>query len=405
MKQLNFLLQKRIPHDMPWLGHVLVGPNTHNRYYYGDDIPQDPYIFLPVWEWDNPLTGMMQAFTQEPDFLKTFATSEQVIQDLRDRKAHCMINIFAEGWVEESLMTPLTDYFKRMHIPLSQIIYSSNCANHQCVYDKLAQEDRICTYFLPQFIKDYAKHYDKSNFYKLDIDKRIEKTFLCFNWHHHKHRVAFFTHAVQAGLFENFYWSFPKTSYKGEFLAAMQYYFPGIADRTVEGLTWQDVVQANSHLPQVLEPNFNRDIQEKGHMAPMLYSTSLVSVVTETFFYREEIHMTEKIFKAITWLHPFVLVATPSSLAYLHSLGFKTFHAFWDESYDQEQDHVLRMNKLMAVLTHIASWDNVKQREFLQLVQPIVEHNAQLLQQLCVQIDTGKNKEYMEFLEKYGQET
>jgi hypothetical protein len=176
MKQLNFLLQKRIPHDMPWLGGILVGPNTHNRYYYGDDIPQDPYIFLPVWEWGNPQTGMMQAFTQEPDFFKTFGASEQVIQDLRDRKAHCMINIFAEGWVEEGLMSLLTDYFKRMRIPLSQIIYSSNCANHQYVYDKLAQPDRINTNFLPQFIQDYAKHYDKSNFYKLDTDKIIYKS-------------------------------------------------------------------------------------------------------------------------------------------------------------------------------------------------------------------------------------
>jgi hypothetical protein len=161
---------------------------------------------------------------------------------------------------------------------------------------------------------------------------------------------------------------------------------------------------ADQHLPQVLEANFDRSIQENGAMAPQLYSTSLLSVVTETFFHRQEIHLTEKTFKAITWRHPFVLVATPGSLAYLHSLGFKTFHAFWDESYDSEQDHVARMNQIINVLTHIASWDGLKQRQFLLDVQPIIEHNAVLMAQLCEQTAQGTNKEYMEFLEKYGQD-
>jgi hypothetical protein len=139
-------------------------------------------------------------------------------------------------------------------------------------------------------------------------------------------------------------------------------------------------------------------------MAPRLYANSLVSVVTETFFHREEIHMTEKIYKAIAWQHPFVLVSTPGSLAYLKSTGFRTFHDFWDESYDLEMDHTVRMNKIIDVLTYIASWDRDAQVKFLTDVQPIIQHNASLLLDMHNRKLRGHNWEFKEFLEKYGQD-
>jgi hypothetical protein len=349
----------------------------------------------------NDLRG---EFTQSPGLLANAGATEQIIEDLRAGRAHCMINVYAEGWMDEGLITPMHNYFTHMNIPLSQVIWHTNCANHKEMYAQIPSKDRVNTSYLPFFIHDYTHYYKQDVVHRSDADKTIIKPFLCFNYHHHKHRVEFFTRAVGAGLFEDFYWSFPQVGYRGTYQEAMQFYFPNIDQRTVDGLSHADVVAADQFLPQVLEPNFDRSIQENGSMAPQLYSTSLLSVITETFFHRQEIHLTEKTFKAITWRHPFVLVATANSLAYLHSLGFKTFHAFWDESYDLEQDHVARMNKIISVLTGIASWASERQRQFLIDVQPIIEHNAQLMAQLCVQTAQGTNKEYREFLEKYGQE-
>jgi hypothetical protein len=184
----------------------------------------------------------------------------------------------------------------------------------------------------------------------------------------------------------------------------MKWYFANIEHETVAGLTYADVTNAQRLLPQVLEPDFSRRTQDSGYMAPSLYCTSLISVVTETFFHREEIHMTEKIYKAIAWQHPFVLLSTPGSLAYLQSMGFRTFSDFWDESYDLETDHTVRMNKIIAVLTYIASWDCHAQVKFLEQVQPIIQHNANLLLDLHNRKLRGDNVEYVEFLEKYGQD-
>lgn len=45
---------------------------------------------------------------------------------------------------------------------------------------------------------------------------------------------------------------------------------------------------------------------------------------------------TEKVFKPIWFMQPFVLVCWPGALAYLKNLGFKTFDKYIDESYDLE---------------------------------------------------------------------
>ena len=398
MKQLYFILGANsiFNENGPWKQRIRVFPI--------DQLPSSPYIFvtgLPL----NVMSDLRGQFTHEPGLLINAGATPQVIQDLRERRAHCMINVYAEGWMEKDLIEPMHDYFKRMNIPLSQVIWHTNCANHRDMYSKIVQGDRVNTSFLPFFIHDYTHYYKEDVVHRSDADKHIIKPFLCFNYHHHKHRVEFFARVVRAGLFDNFYWSLPREGYRGTYEEAMLFYFPNIDQHTVEGLTHADVVKAQALLPQVLEPNFDRGQQENGSMAPQLYSTSLLSVITETFFHREEIHMTEKTFKAITWSHPFVLVATPGSLAYLQSIGFYTFNDFWDESYDQDRDHEVRINKIISVLTHIASWDQAQQRQFLLDVQPIIEHNAKWMERLNGQVHRGENKEYVEFLEKYGQET
>ena len=398
MKQVNFVISENsvYNHAGPWKRNI--------QFFSLDQLPTGPYIFvtgLPL----NAMHDLKGQFTQEPGLLVNAGATPQVIQDLRASRAHCMINVYAEGWMDQGLIVPMHDYFERMNIPLSQVIWHTNCANHKIMYDKIVRGNRVNTSYLPFFLHDYTHYYKHSVVHRSDPDKHIIKPFLCFNYHHHKHRVEFFARAVKAGLFDDFYWSLPLDGYRGTYEQAMKFYFSNIEHLEVDGLTYADVATAQAHLPQVLEPNFDRSIQENGAMAPQLYSTSLVSVVTETFFHREEIHLTEKIFKAITWRHPFVLVATSGSLAYLHTLGFKTFHEFWDESYDQEQDHVLRMNQIIAVLKSIASWGQTQQRQFLLDVQPIIEHNAQLMAELAQQLSQGQSKEYVEFLEKYGQET
>jgi hypothetical protein len=79
-------------------------------------------------------------------------------------------------------------------------------------------------------------------------------------------------------------------------------------------------------------------------------SQSLVHVVTETSYFGRKWHLTEKTFKPICLQMPFVLVSNCGSLEYLRGYGFQTFGSLWDESYDQESDDLVRLEKISKLL-------------------------------------------------------
>jgi hypothetical protein len=102
---------------------------------------------------------------------------------------------------------------------------------------------------------------------------------------------------------------------------------------------------------------------------------SLVYVPTETVYFGQRLHITEKTFKAIALEMPFVLIAPAGSLEYMRSYGFKTFSDVFDESYDQETNDIKRIEKVTALLKEL---DSLSAKERLQIHQaclPAVEHN------------------------------
>ena len=72
------------------------------------------------------------------------------------------------------------------------------------------------------------------------------------------------------------------------------------------------------------------------------YANSYFHLVTETFF-GPNVFLSEKIFKPISNLQPFLVFGDYLTLAELRRLGFKTFEPFIDESYDLEIDPKKRM--------------------------------------------------------------
>jgi hypothetical protein len=106
-------------------------------------------------------------------------------------------------------------------------------------------------------------------------------------------------------------------------------------------------------------------------------TSALWHVVTETVYYPEKLHLTEKIFKPIVARRPFILVGAPGNLAYLKSYGFKTFDRWIDESYDQEQDHYIRIEKITAELAKLCAMSPAMLEQMYQDMQSVLEHNFQ----------------------------
>ena len=107
-----------------------------------------------------------------------------------------------------------------------------------------------------------------------------------------------------------------------------------------------------------------------------ILSLGLFHIVTETIFYDEKLHLTEKIFKPIVARRPFILVGAPGNLAYLKSYGFRTFDRWIDESYDLEQDPDQRLVKIVNEIDKLCKLSEWELVQMYNEMQEILEYNC-----------------------------
>jgi len=108
---------------------------------------------------------------------------------------------------------------------------------------------------------------------------------------------------------------------------------------------------------------------------PRCANDSFWHIVTETVFYYDKLHLTEKIFKPIVMKQPFMLLGAPGNLAYLKRYGFKTFEGIIDESYDLIQDNDQRIEAVVAQLAWYCSLSTEEKQQVIEAIAPIVEYN------------------------------
>jgi hypothetical protein len=107
------------------------------------------------------------------------------------------------------------------------------------------------------------------------------------------------------------------------------------------------------------------------------YQTCAIEVVLETLFDDTRHHLTEKILRPIACGQPFILAATPGSLGYLRSYGFKTFDGIIDESYDLIKDPIIRLNAIVKIMKDIAQMPTDKKNQMIQDLREISKYNQE----------------------------
>jgi hypothetical protein len=109
-----------------------------------------------------------------------------------------------------------------------------------------------------------------------------------------------------------------------------------------------------------------------------LYLSTWVSLVVESSFfdYEHSVFISEKTFKPIACMQPFIIVGSKHTLKYLKKLGYKTFEGFIDERYDElptfeRYDAIVESIKKIIAIKDKASW--------FESMRPILEHNYENL--------------------------
>ena len=126
---------------------------------------------------------------------------------------------------------------------------------------------------------------------------------------------------------------------------------------------------ASANIPRTIDSWFSPDNPQPPNVDAFWH------IVTETVFYYDKLHLTEKIFKPIASKQPFMLLAAPGNLAYLKSYGFKTFDSVIDESYDLIQDNDLRTEAVVKQLHWYCNLTPGEKTDIIQQLEPIIDYN------------------------------
>ena len=101
------------------------------------------------------------------------------------------------------------------------------------------------------------------------------------------------------------------------------------------------------------------------------------SIILETV-YDQRIHLTEKTLRPLACGHPFLILNGPGALETIRSYGFKTFHPFINETYDQEQDADKRMQMVIDEMQRINDSSTKYQQYIWDNCNHIAEYNKRL---------------------------
>jgi hypothetical protein len=220
-------------------------------------------------------------------------------------------------------------------------------------------------------VLDWYRGYDRTWLMKEPSERVITKTFICPNriiGGDRRHRLLMLYHIFKNNMMNNWI-SCPdvcpdENKTVEECIEPLTEIYPDIKE-----------VFSGQQFPIVF-PN------ESG--APMhscwlsLFDESadcLLYLVHETIAKGRKLHLTEKSFKPICLKMPFIIVGTCGSLRHLRSYGFKTFSDIWDESYDDEKDDVIRLERIVSLLRSLDELPAEGKQDLFDMAQEIIEYN------------------------------
>ena len=105
-----------------------------------------------------------------------------------------------------------------------------------------------------------------------------------------------------------------------------------------------------------------------------MYENSWLSVITESsyFDYEYNVFISEKTFKPIACMQPFIIVGSKNTLFYLKKLGYKTFAPWINEDYDTLNDS----ERFVAIITELKRIDAIEDKvTWYNGMKEILEYN------------------------------
>ena len=327
------------------------------------------------------------------------------IDDLRNHKALLMIDQSLEGYHKIWLWDWFHKKCDEYRIPPDAVIYTTGDQTCAIQYNRW-YHDAFRLHKKIKVIPSIALSIHICDFYKthnfnITFDDVLEyksnndiMLYDCTNLKFRPHRLINFLHLFSSGLLDygkvsmDSYSKWPKL--QEDVLTAFN-----LPDDTLK-LVSQDGITPRwvSGTPDTVSGGYAMFITR---IMKDMYLNTWVSLVTEsTFFeYEHSVFISEKTFKPIACLQPFIIVGTKGTLKYLRKLGYRTFDGFIDESYDECEDS----DRFSAIMDTIKKIQAIPDKAaWYESMRDILEHNQRLL----LEIGTKKSIEHEELIKYYS---
>tara|TARA_R100001082_G_C4365510_1_gene161697 strand:- start:547 stop:1890 length:1344 start_codon:yes stop_codon:yes gene_type:complete len=352
---------------------------------------------------------------------KTFLDiiDEKVKKLVTEKNGFILISWFPEGHITQQNYQDLHNELKRHNIPPNKVIFVSSDLNGNVQYNRFCVRNNIKTKI---HILEAAHRLEASSYYYNIITNNIYDKEKMDNIHPYPN--SFFTvdemFELKDTIREKYFLSYNRVIREYRLALVSMLYDLGFDKKGIVSLgakeyndenggVWPDKIK--DFLKNEEENNLvSKAIQKIKHLYPIKADKDIIpntifdesgnkiggaigdwnnfshqykrvyfNIVTESAYYDECIYFSEKTFRPIGQLTPFILMSTPYSLAKLREMGFKTFNGWIDERYDNEKDNDKRFFMILDAVKNLCNLNKEEIHDWYYSLTDILIHNQKVL--------------------------
>ena len=419
MNKINALINIYNEKINGWSNHLgnLANLNIHSYKIEISDLKDDLCFILPIS--CGGLDKYLDILDDGGSGGKTFLhfLDERVRNLIRDNNGYILINYLHEGHIRQENYKELHNELLNYNIPANKVIFVSSNLNGKKQYETFCDNMPLLTkskihiieanHMLESSVDIY--NYVLDNNYNNDLDKVLpykqsfvnkqdlddvrdtirEKYFLCYNRVIRDYRLALIAMIYKMGLQDKGIISLGAKEVDIAFGGVWPDYISDFIEDKKQNEIVSDAVKKIKPLYPIdadsdIDANWiYKDGERWGGAVGQWtnfshqYKRIYFNIVTESCYNEDCIYMSEKIFKPISNLVPFIIVSTPFFLKKLREIGYKTFHPWINESYDEEVDNDKRFFMILDEIKRLCSMTKEEIHKWYYEMEDILLYNQE----------------------------
>ena len=352
MNSQYFIVEKQ--RDTILLGNLLSVPKDYTAGYLAPLSLLSQSAIVKHHDWENILTSIINSIEAK------YTISKYIIDN-----CHEIFNIVTDKYDNRPVIKKLKIIFRDTGI-LSRVEFSDNNLD-------LTNVEGIPNRPYPYFLGWNAA----SSLPIVKHKRKFEKKFLFMNRIDKFHRRWLLGRFISDGLLQDINWSYNVNNPNAPIHKVLGLSEMETGSEEVTYTVHDFMPSSFCHI--ICETNFNLSVRDAKH---------------EGGYGHDNRFITEKTEKAFTTGNPFIAVSGPRYLEKLKELGFKTFDKWWDESYDQIQSPIKRLNAILDLIKEINKLGYEDLIKMWNDMIPVLKHNQELNKWYFIQALNGINTRF-----------